>query len=87
MGRMTRHQATLQHLEPVGSDRDYGALTTAPDSSCCAGVGAWAGPDQRRSQPARLTWTTSPTKACTDAFGYRPPWPLRQTSQKSLSPN
>ena len=24
MGRMTWHQATLQRLEPVGPDRDYG---------------------------------------------------------------
>ena len=24
MRRMTRHQATLQRLEPVGPDRDYG---------------------------------------------------------------
>ena len=73
MGRIIWHQATLQRLEPVGTDRDYGTgvplqtrraapgwrhrNTTTAVSSYDTGVG----PNQPRSQPAGLTRTvTSP---------------------------
>ena len=70
MGLITWHLATLQRLEPVGSDRDYGTgvpwrtrrvalglrhRNTTVASPYDAGIGS----DKPRSQQARLTRATT----------------------------
>ena len=75
MGWMTWHPATLQHLEPLGPDRDYGAGVPQRTRRVALGwrhrnttaappYDTGVGSDRPRSQQAtsRLTWaTTSPT--------------------------
>ena len=80
VGRMACHQATPQRLEPVGPDRDCGAGVprrthrAAPgrrhrNTTAVSPHDTGAGPDQPRSQPARLTrTTTSPTTVLIRVF-------------------